>query len=289
MGAFSPQIINALVDAITGGPGMGSQRVYPGLYRSGTKLEIFFRGCNLEFALGLGGSRVPTTRSLLYEVNEEPDGALRLAIVTEAVADPREYQRAPEKHEAVLEYLNDNLRPDGYEIRKVGRKYRLCSTATHAPSTTALQEAAHELDLGSVQRDAERAMAQAEDDPEDAITAACSMVESTCRTILKERNLPLPAKKDISHLVAQVQQHLALSPSREDFPEDIEPDIKQILGGLRSVANGIGALRTHAGDAHGRDKDMPRLDSRIARLAIHAASTLSLFLIETWQKRGPLP
>jgi hypothetical protein len=30
-----------------------------------------------------------------------------------------------------------------------------------------------------------------------------------------------------------------------------------------------------------------RLDSRIARLAIHAASGIALFVIETWQKKFP--
>lgn len=61
--------------------------------------------------------------------------------------------------------------------------------------------------------------------------------------------------------------------------------IKQILGGLANVAGGIGALRTHAGDAHGRGRGTPRVDARVSRLAVHSASTLALFLIETWQKR----
>jgi hypothetical protein len=77
-----------------------------------------------------------------------------------------------------------------------------------------------------------------------------------------------------------VSRHLNLSPERTD----ISPDIKQILGGLASVCGGIGALRTHAGDAHGRGKGTAQVDARIARLAVHAASTISLFLIETWQR-----
>jgi hypothetical protein len=47
------------------------------------------------------------------------------------------------------------------------------------------------------------------------------------------------------------------------------------------------SLRTHAGDAHGRERGHSRVDERIARLAIHSASTVSLFLIETWQKKYP--
>jgi hypothetical protein len=51
------------------------------------------------------------------------------------------------------------------------------------------------------------------------------------------------------------------------------------------VAKGIGSLRTHAGDAHGRERGYGRIDARIARLAIHTSSTLALFLIETWETK----
>jgi Abortive infection C-terminus len=60
-----------------------------------------------------------------------------------------------------------------------------------------------------------------------------------------------------------------------------------ILSGLATVVEGIGALRTHGGDAHGRERGYKRLDRRIASLAIHAASTIALFLIETWQRKYP--
>jgi hypothetical protein len=44
-------------------------------------------------------------------------------------------------------------------------------------------------------------------------------------------------------------------------------------------------LRTHGGDAHGREKGFKRIDARIARLALNAASTIALFLIETWERK----
>jgi hypothetical protein len=47
------------------------------------------------------------------------------------------------------------------------------------------------------------------------------------------------------------------------------------------------ALRTHGGDAHGRERGFARIDYRIASLAIHAASTVALFVIETWQRKFP--
>ena len=95
--------------------------------------------------------------------------------------------------------------------------------------------------------------------------------------------LPLPPRKDIDGLISAVQAPLGLSPGRTGLPPEIEADVRQVLGGLTSVAKGIGALRTHGGDAHGREKGFKRLDARIARLSINAAGSLALFLIETWE------
>ena len=147
--------------------------------------------------------------------------------------------------------------------------------------TSELLETADTYDIDSVKRDAERMLADTERDPEGAITSACSMVESVCRFILNDLEVPLPSDKDVSHLVKETQKALNLSPERPD----IEPDIKRILGALGNIAGGIGALRTKAGDAHGKDKGTPRLNGPILRFAIHSASTLSLFFIETWQAR----
>lgn len=58
-----------------------------------------------------------------------------------------------------------------------------------------------------------------------------------------------------------------------------------ILGGLGAVVDGIGALRTHAGSAHGRGRRAYRVEARHARLAVHAAHTLVVFGIETWAAR----
>lgn len=274
---FSPQVITAITEVVTGGSGTGSAGKRYGTYRIGPRLETFFGGCNVELRIG-NGSRVPTVRSALTALNQQR-GLEQLRRIIEASVDSRDYVDRAEDHREALEYLNQMLGPDGYELRLSGSRYRLESISASSVMTRAVEEHAAALDYDSVQRDAERAIAQAETDSEGAITAACSMVESVCRCLLEEMGRPLPANKDISHLVAETQRYLNISPARSD----ITPDMKQILGGLSNVANGIGALRTHAGSAHGRDKATPRLDGRTARLAIHAASTLALFFIETWR------
>ena len=57
-----------------------------------------------------------------------------------------------------------------------------------------------------------------------------------------------------------------------------------MLSGILSVVDGIGALRTHASSAHGEGRKLYKLKPRHARLAIHSAHTLALFVLETWDE-----
>lgn len=158
------------------------------------------------------------------------------------------------------------------------------SIAVAAP---ALQQMAQILNFDTVKRDLDRALASVESDPEQALTSACSVTESVCRSILIELGEDLPAKKDIKSLFNAVKKPLRLNPDRTDIDAAIAKDVQMVLSGLASVVNGVGALRTHGGDAHGRERGFKRIDSRIANLAVHSASTISFFLIETWQMRFP--
>jgi Abortive infection C-terminus len=155
------------------------------------------------------------------------------------------------------------------------------------PMLGSLSEAAQVLNFDTVTRDLERALASADKDPEDAVTAACSTVESVCRSILIELGLGLPEKKDIKGLFAAVRKPLGLGTDRDDLDPLIADDVRKVLNGLATVVEGIGSLRTHGGDAHGRERGYTRIDRRIASLAIHSSSTVALFLIETWQRKHP--
>ncbi|OOY33821.1 abortive phage resistance protein [Solemya velum gill symbiont] len=155
------------------------------------------------------------------------------------------------------------------------------------PVLSKLSNKADILSLDTVLRDLKRALDSAQQDPESAVTSSCSTVESVCRSILIELGLELPTKKDIKGLFNAVKRPLGLSSGRTDFDPMIADDVRKILGGLATIVEGIGALRTHGGDAHGRERGFSRMDMRIANLAIHSASTVSLFLIETWKNKYP--
>jgi hypothetical protein len=130
----------------------------------------------------------------------------------------------------------------------------------------------------------QRAYAQVETDPPAALTAACAILETVCRTYLEAEGHPLPSKLVLGSLWSETSAHLGLS------PKDVtEADMKQILSGLSSIAMGVAALRTHRGSAHGHtdgaSTKVYRLEPRHARLSVHAAHTMALFVLETWEAR----
>ena len=246
------------------------------------RLGDFFGSAGLETVEE--ASIAKKTRATVKQANERREQHDALKHVVEQIADLREYWTDTERHTRTIAHLNDQLRSDGFELRQLGDKWRLMPLTSSGVVAEQLHAKVARLSFDSVRQDFDRALSQTDRDPADALTSACATVESVCKCLLDELGKPYPPKQDIQHLSNTVADHLGLSPARTDLPPGLAMDLRQVLGGLQSVAGGIGALRTHFGDAHGRGKAKAPVDARIARLAIHAASTLSLFYIETWQK-----
>lgn len=151
--------------------------------------------------------------------------------------------------------------------------YILPSLGTQA--TKDLATKLQERDLPGVQVEFERALAFVRTDPGAAVTAACSMLEAAFKNCLEAEGQPMPSVQSVSPLWTAVRKHMRLAP--EDLKDD---DTRRIIGGLSSAVDGIGALRTHAGSAHGGGMHRSQPTESEARLAIHAAQAIVLFLLE---------
>lgn len=125
-----------------------------------------------------------------------------------------------------------------------------------------------------------RCLANVEKDPPASLTAACSLLEALFKFYIAENNLDLPNKKTIMGLWKVIQQDFGLHVN-----EHKDENIRKILSGLTTVVAGIGTLRTQEGSAHGRRLKQYLIKSRHARLAIHSANTVSIFLLETWDDK----
>ena len=278
---LSPHSIDATAEVISGGDGKNPMLDY----RSTRDIENFISAFNIPFRVD--DSRVPSLTSCLIELNNGPEEARqKLQKIIEAAADLRNFGNDPERHASVVNHLNRMLYPDGFQlVQTQNGRMRLVESGQETVPLLGLGELLASIRFDTAKRDLDRALASSQNDPEDAVTAACSMVEDVCHSILCELGESIPQRKDVQGLYNALKRPLGLSPDRSDINPRIADDVRQVLSGLFTVTAGIGSLRTHGGDAHGRERGSARLDARIARLSIHAASTLALFLIETWQRK----
>jgi hypothetical protein len=141
---------------------------------------------------------------------------------------------------------------------------------------TGLVQAAKDLTFDAVIKDWNKAQSALATDPPDATTRACSLVETVCKHILDVKKVPLPAKETVQQLYGAAARALTLAPEQQT-----SDDLRIIAGSMHGLVNGIGALRTHAGSAHGKVPGHHPIEFPQARLAVNAAGVLATFLLET--------
>jgi hypothetical protein len=150
----------------------------------------------------------------------------------------------------------------------------------HSAPTISLEQHIRTRNIESINLEFNRAISNIESSPREAVSAACNILESVFKVYIEEEKLNFPKKKDIKHIWKVVRDSLHFDPSKIE-----DRDLKEILNSLAGIIGGIGALRTHASSAHGARKNIYRLEPRHARLAVHSAHTVALFVLESWKTK----
>ncbi len=121
--------------------------------------------------------------------------------------------------------------------------------------------------------------------PHIAIGIAKELIETCCKSILEERNILYDKNWDLPRLMKETTKLLKLTP--DDISNEVKAasSIKQILGSLSSVVQGIGELRNEYGSGHGKNGKFIGLQPRHAKLAVGAASTLAIYLLDTHESK----
>lgn len=126
-----------------------------------------------------------------------------------------------------------------------------------------------------------RALGRKDDDPEGAITAVRTLLESVCKYILDECGIEYKNNVELHQLYSMAAKELNLSPDQHN-----EKIFKQILGGCSGIVNGLGSLRNAFGDAHGKGKNFVKPAPRHAELAVNLAGTVAVFLMTTFEEKS---
>jgi hypothetical protein len=193
--------------------------------------------------------------------------------------------------ERLLQLYNSFLKSDGFQIvEKIRISGKPVYVGRHVgvigvPGVAAVKDILSGTDATYVTQQITRMEASVVNDPDLAIGTAKELVETCCKTILNERKVGIPKNADLPQLVKLTSKELQLTP--EDIPDEAKAaqTIRRLLSNLASITQGIAELRNQYGTGHGKLSMALGLTPRHAKLAVGAASTLAVFLVETHKVR----
>jgi len=120
----------------------------------------------------------------------------------------------------------------------------------NSPASEPIHLSIQNLDSKHVSGFWQKALARRRTDPAGAITAARTLLESTCKTILDECGAEYGTNPTLPALWQLTANELRLAPSQYQ-----ENAFKTILGNCQSIVGTLGNLRNEIGDAHGQGKN----------------------------------
>lgn len=149
------------------------------------------------------------------------------------------------------------------------------------PGIELISDALEAFDPEHVHAIWQKALARRSNDPEGAITAARTLLETVCKYILDDAGVAYADDTDLPKLWGLVAEQLNLAPAQHQ-----ENVFKAILGNCQAVVNNLAAIRNRAGDAHGQGRRQVKPKPRHAELAVNLAGTMASFLVTTWKEKS---
>ena len=149
----------------------------------------------------------------------------------------------------------------------------------NSPGIIPITSALENFDPDNVHLAWQKALDRRTNDPEGAITAARTLLETVCKYILDDSGVKY-SDEDLPKLWGMAAKQLNLAPAQHQ-----EHIFKTILGNCQSIVNSLGTIRNRMGDSHGQGRKAIKPKSRHAELAVNLAGTMASFIVSTWKER----
>lgn len=203
---------------------------------------------------------------VMYDVNIEAPRKILMSV-----------ENSPKVKGQIEQALRDFASQSGKYIRNIYwiPKLSPITSAAEDQITTFLAK----VDTEHIQKVWEKALSRKSNDPDGAITAARSLVETVCKHILDKSNTKYPDDADLPKLYYLVAEYLTLTPGQYT-----DKTIKKVLGNCQSVIDGLANLRNEFGDAHGKSQNGIKPDVIHAELAVNLAGAMAIFLVSIFEK-----
>ncbi len=192
---------------------------------------------------------------------------------------------SPENQRSALYDLCDNPPPDAkHPMPSEDVRRELLALLVQADGRSPLSVELSSLTLSGVRKQWFTAASRVPSSPAGAITAARTLIESTCSTILREQGETPDTSGELGKLYKQVRIKLGIDPK-----QGASQSVHQMVSGLTQIVDGLAGLSNAAGDRHGLEAGAKIAELSFASLAVHAAGTACVFLIRVHKDvlRGP--
>lgn len=238
-------------------------------YKSGPKLVDFFVEFGADDQYGEGfPSRWKYTEDKVREFN----GSIALEQIIEELLDPRDLMESRIEADESVQTINDYLRFDGYELKKVGEFYKVHDSKGILVEPEAVKGLTHEFIHEQIQKCHSKID---QSDYNGAITNARSLVEAVLIEIIENfEGREIKNDGNLDNLYKRVKKILNLTVD----PDILPPTVIQILSGLESISSGLAGLSNNSGDRHANKFKTLK---HHARLAVNSAMTFVDFLLDS--------
>jgi hypothetical protein len=192
-----------------------------------------------------------------------------------------------EQVDKLVDMLNIYLKEDGWELTERMRLSGRPVFAAHrrldgmTPALGAAKVMADSLSSDYISQQITRMEVAVENDPELAIGTAKELIESVCKTILKEEGIQPDSKTDLPALVSQTIDILGLFPPAGATTKMEGESLRIAVKALVTLTHRIAEVRNAYGTGHGKEADTTPIEPRYARLCVGAAATIVVFLFES--------
>ena len=131
------------------------------------------------------------------------------------------------------------------------------------------------------------------DRPGDAVSFCRAIIETTCKTILTDRNVAFDTNWKVPKLASEAMKCLRLDPDEGEVSDTkLHTSLKSLVVGLNQIISGVVEIRNaHGSAAHGADAYEPLLDSRYAEILARSTDAVVGLLFRTHlrsARRDPL-
>jgi hypothetical protein len=131
------------------------------------------------------------------------------------------------------------------------------------------------------------------DRPGVVVSFCRTIIETTCKTILTDRSVPVDSGWEAPKLVSEATKYLNLGPSKDGGVDaKLRSGAESLVRGLNQIIGGVVEIRNaHGSAAHGADAYAPLLDSRYAEILARSTDAVVGLLFRTHlqsARRDPL-